>query len=76
MNQELKYLYVVLDRPDSPLHSIKTIMFDKKVKGEDGEICFYSPYNELYTAYSKKYPELSFNSMISASKCDSATLTR
>lgn len=57
MNQELKYLYVVLDRPDSPLHSIKNIMFDKKVKGEDGEICFYSPYNELYTAYSKKYPD-------------------
>lgn len=50
-----KYVYVLLDRSQSPLFNIKTIMYEGKICANNGQICIYAPYNELHLSYRSKF---------------------
>ena len=45
---------MVLASTNSPLYELKTVLCERKIRTERECISFYSPYNELYIAYTMK----------------------
>ena len=56
MRNENKYEFMILRYPDSPLYSLKKILCEMKICVQGDSITLYSPYNQLYKEFPRKFP--------------------